>query len=160
MVMGDALAMGLLALRGFSPQDFALFHPGGTLGKQLYLRVKDIFPQNAKPQVHIEDNLNQTILEMTSKRLGMTVVVDNQEEVVGIITDGDLRRMLETQQDFSTLKAYNIMSSSPKTIKKNTLAVKALDIMTTHNITQLVVVDKNKYLGVVHLHDLIKEGLV
>lgn len=160
MVMGDALAMGLLALKGFSPQDFALFHPGGTLGKQLYLRVYDIFPQNARPKVHLKDHLNQTILEMTSKRLGMTAVVNDKEEVVGIITDGDLRRMLEQQHDFGALQARHIMSPSPKTIKKNTLAVKALDIMTQHNITQLIVVDKKKYLGVIHLHDLLKEGLV
>lgn len=160
MVMGDALAMGLLALKGFSPTDFALFHPGGTLGKQLYLRVNDIFPQNAKPQVNLDDTINQTILEMTSKRLGMTVVVNDDQEVVGVITDGDLRRMLEKQLDFSTLQARHIMSSSPKTVKQDTLAVKALDIMTTHNITQLIVANKKKYLGVIHLHDLIKEGLV
>lgn len=160
MVMGDALAMGLLALKGFTSEDFALFHPGGALGKHLYLRVSDIYPQNARPSVHLDENLQQTILEMTSKCLGMTVVVDDQEEVVGIITDGDLRRMLERQQDFYQMKAQEIMSLSPKMIGRNELAVKALDMMTEHNITQLIVVEEKQYLGVVHLHDLIKEGLV
>ena len=162
VVMGDALAMTLLALKGFSSKDFAQFHPGGTLGKQLYLRVRDIYPNNERPIVYLQTNLQQTILEMTSKRLGVTVVLDNNEKVQGIITDGDLRRMLEkgNLENWMHLKAADIMSNNPKLIEKDALAVKALDVMRKHSITQLIVVHQEQYLGIVHLHDLIREGLI
>ncbi len=160
MAMGDALATALLAMRGFSSEDFAQFHPGGSLGKRLYLRVQDIYPQNPKPAVPEAANIRQTILEMTSKRLGCTAVLDASQQVCGIITDGDLRRMLERETDAGDLCASDIMSSSPKTIPPDTLAVKALELMRRHSITQLIVVDENGYQGIVHLHDLLREGLV
>jgi len=160
IVMGDAMAAALLALRGFSPKDFAQFHPGGILGKQLYLRVHDLYPRNEKPMVGPSTNIKDTIVEMTSKRLGVTVVVDEDEQVLGIITDGDLRRMLEREENTNGLQAHTIMSPNPKTIQKDALAVKALEMMRIHSITQLVVVDDRKYVGVIHLHDLISEGLI
>ena len=162
MVLGDAIATALLALRGFTPKDFAQFHPGGLLGKQLYLRASDLFIQNATPAVSATANIQQTILEMTSKRLGCTVVLNDKKKVLGIITDGDLRRMLEkvSPPDFSTLQAKDIMTENPKTIEQDCLAVKALEIMREGSITQLVVMEKDTYLGIIHLHDLIKEGLV
>jgi len=160
MAMGDALATSLLALRGFSPKDFAQFHPGGSLGKQLYLRVDDLYPQNPRPAVSLHENIRQTILEMTTKRLGCTAVLDEAGVVQGIITDGDLRRMLEREGDVSHLQAKDIMTENPKSISPDTLAVKALELMREHSITQVIVVDGVDYLGVVHLHDLLREGLV
>ena len=162
MAMGDALAMALLALRGFSASDFAQFHPGGVLGKQLYLRVSDIYPQNERPMVTPGAGVHEVLLEMTSKRLGCAVVEAAGGSVAGIITDGDIRRMLECLDggDFSKLKAADVMSAHPKTIGKDELAVKALELMRHHSITQLVVMDGERYAGIVHLHDLIKEGLV
>lgn len=161
MAMGDALATALLALRGFSPRDFAQFHPGGALGKQLYLRVGDIYPNNEKPRVRPEESLKKTILEITSKRLGVTAVVDKKGRLCGIITDGDLRRMLERADRIHQLKAKDIMTPAPKVIQADAMAVKALELMRTNSITQLIVVDERKnYLGVVHLHDLIREGLI
>jgi len=159
--MGDALATSLLALRGFSPQDFAQFHPGGALGKQLYLRVHDLYPQNAKPAVQQEESIQRTILEMTSKRLGATAVTDQDGRLCGIITDGDLRRMLERGQDINSLCARDIMSTTPKVIHEDDMAVKALQMMRGDSITQLIVIDdQGQYLGFVHLHDLIREGLI
>ena len=160
MAMGDALATSLLALRGFTPSDFAQFHPGGALGKQLYLRISDLYINNERPAVHIDDNIQTIIIEMTSKRLGMTVVLDEKDNIVGIITDGDLRRMLERKSQLDGLKAKEIMSATPITIDKDEMAVKALGIMRNKSITQLVVVDRTHYLGIIHLHDLIKEGLI
>jgi len=160
MAMGDALATSLLAMRGFSSDDFAQFHPGGSLGKRLYLRVQDIYPRNPKPAVSETANIRQTIVEMTSKRLGCTVVLDASQQVCGIITDGDLRRMLERETDTVNLRASDIMSPNPKTIPSGTLAVKALELMRQYSITQLIVVDENAYQGIVHLHDLLREGLV
>ncbi len=162
MAMGDALAISLLAMRGFSPGDFAQFHPGGTLGKQLYLRVCDLYPHNERPAVQPETGIHEVILEMTSKRLGCAVVLDLYNKVEGIITDGDLRRMLERLhgQDFSKLKAKDIMTAGPKLIDQNELAVRALEIMRSNSITQLIVVENERYAGIVHLHDLIREGLV
>ncbi|MCP3931825.1 MAG: KpsF/GutQ family sugar-phosphate isomerase [Bacteroidetes bacterium] len=160
IVMGDALATSLLALRGFSPQDFAQFHPGGVLGKQLYLRVRDIYPQNEKPTVHPNENIRNTILEMTSKRLGATVVADDTGKVQGIITDGDLRRMLELERDIPRLQARDVMTHNPKTIDKDTLAVKAFSTMRSKSITQLIVLDDDRYVGIIHLHDLIREGII
>lgn len=159
--MGDALATALLALRGFTPEDFALFHPGGTLGKQLYLRVHDLYPNNQKPAVHREESIEKTIIEMTSKCLGATAVLDHDQKLVGIITDGDLRRMLERQTNAGRLQAKDIMNATPKTIPAHALAVKALHKMRQHSITQLIVVsDEGQYLGFIHLHDLIREGLI
>lgn len=160
MALGDALATALLALRGFTPQDFAQFHPGGALGKQLYLRVRDLYPHNARPVVHLTDSLRHTILEMTSKRLGATAVLDDDGHLKGIITDGDLRRMLERDIDFRQLQAHQLMTTSPKTIQKDAMAVEALTLMRHHSITQLVVVDGEAYLGFIHLHDLIREGII
>ncbi|MCO6478508.1 MAG: KpsF/GutQ family sugar-phosphate isomerase [Phaeodactylibacter sp.] len=159
--MGDALATSLLALRGFTPQDFAQFHPGGALGKQLYLRVHDLYPQNEKPAVLLEDSIQRTILEMTSKRLGATAVLDRKGKLRGIITDGDLRRMLERGQDLNGLCAQDIMSPSPKVIGEHDMAANALQMMRRNSITQLIVIgEQGQYLGFVHLHDLIREGLI
>lgn len=161
MALGDALATALLALRGFTPQDFAQFHPGGALGKQLYLRVSDIYPQNEKPAVHLDENLPNTILEMTSKRLGATAVLDDTGKLEGIITDGDLRRMLSRGEDFSNLKARDIMGNNPKTINCNALAVNALEMLRANSISQLIAVDNDgNFVGFLHLHDLIREGLI
>ena len=160
MAMGDALATALLALRGFSPSDFAQYHPGGSLGKQLYLRVSDIYPQNEKPIVFEEDNIREIIMQITSKRLGVTAVLNESKKIKGVITDGDLRRMLESEKDISHLKAKDIMNKSPKQIEGNALAVKALEIMREFSITQLLVVENGRYLGIIHLHDLIREGLI
>lgn len=159
LVIGDALAICLLELRGFSSKDFAKYHPGGALGKKLYLRVQDISSINEKPKVSIDTNIKDVIIEISEKMLGVTAVVKDNE-VVGIITDGDLRRMLAKVDNFSMLTAKDIMSSNPKTIKANAMAVDALEIMENNGISQLLVVEKNKYAGVVHLHDLIKEGII
>ena len=160
MVMGDALATSLLALRGFTSADFAQFHPGGALGKQLYLRVRDIFPQHEAPSVFEQDGLKKTILEMTSKRLGATAVLNAAHDIIGVITDGDLRRLLQRDMDVHNVKAVDMMSSNPKTVEADVLAVEALQMMRESSITQLVVLDGGKYVGMVHLHDLLKEGLV
>ena len=160
VAMGDAIATALCALRGFTPKDFAQFHPGGTLGKQLYLRVSDIYPHNQKPQVLPEATIRTTILEITSKRLGATAVVNAQNQVLGIITDGDLRRMLEREEDTQKLHAKDIMSPAPKAVPPETLAVKALELMRQNSITQLIVTHDQDYLGVIHLHDILREGLL
>lgn len=160
MVMGDVLAVCLMELRGFRPDDFAKFHPGGTLGKKLYLRVADLSDKNEKPSVHPEQMLKEVIVEITEKRLGVTAVVDSGNRLKGIITDGDLRRMLEKSTDIDHIKAGDIMTGKPKTIEPEALAVDALDKMRKNQITQLVVAKKEKYLGIIHLHDLIREGLV
>ncbi|NRB47702.1 MAG: KpsF/GutQ family sugar-phosphate isomerase [Saprospiraceae bacterium] len=160
LALGDALATALLALRGFTPKDFAQFHPGGSLGKQLYLSVADIYPKNERPAVAPTDSLQRTILEMTSKCLGATAVVDEHDHVKGIVTDGDLRRMLEDSPDLQQLTAANLMSATPKTISKDALAVNALNILRKHSITQLIVEEDGKYLGMIHLHNLVKEGLI
>jgi len=159
LVMGDALAVSLLELRGFTPGDFAKIHPGGTLGKRLYMRVADLFERNQVPKVNINEAMENVILEISSKRLGATAVIQNQV-LVGVITDGDLRRMLEKHTDFKELKAADIMTAHPKTIQKNRLAVDALSIMKKNNITQLPVLSGEKYVGVVHLHDILKEGIL
>lgn len=162
MALGDAIATSLLALRGFSPSDFARFHPGGSLGKQLYLRVSDLYPQNQVPTVTTASPLREILLEMTSKRLGATAVLDpDSGELAGIITDGDLRRMLTGNPHLETVTAAEIMTTTPKTILKSTLAIKALEMLRIHNISQLVVINKKgRYVGFLHLHDLIREGLV
>ncbi len=160
MVMGDALAITLMELKGFGTKDFARFHPGGTLGKKLYLRVSDIYIHNAKPQVGSGASLREVIMEMTSKRLGATAVVNKSQELQGIITDGDLRRMLEKNPNTSNVHARDIMSSKPTTIQKDALAVEALEILRTKDISQLPVMDGNKYAGFIHIHDLVKEGII
>jgi len=160
MALGDALATALLALRGFTPSDFAQYHPGGSLGKQLYLRVSDIYPNNERPIVYADDNIREIIMQITSKRLGVTAVLNGNEEIQGVITDGDLRRMLENENDVSDLKAKDIMNENPKTINGDALAVKALEIMRENSITQILVTENEKYLGIIHLHDLIREGLI
>ena len=159
LVMGDALAMCLLGLRGFSKQDFAKVHPAGTLGKRLHLRVQDVFLQNEKPIVLPETLMQSVIFEISSKRLGATAVVDSTERLLGIITDGDIRRMLIQHPDFSKLMASQVMTTNPKTVNPSVLAKDALDLMRESSITQLPVADNGKYLGMVHLHDLLKEGI-
>jgi len=160
MAMGDAIAMSLLALRGFTPNDFAQFHPGGSLGKQLYLSVDDIFIKNEKPAVGPEATIREVILEITSKRLGATAVVGKKGNLLGMITDGDLRRMLEQETDLNNVLAKDIMTSTPRSIAVNELAISALTIMRRHSISQLIVKKEQQYLGMIHLHDLIREGLV
>lgn len=159
LVVGDALAVALLNLKNFSSQDFAKYHPGGALGKKLYLRVHDIISKNEKPEVNSETPVKDVIVEISEKRLGATAVTENGE-LVGIITDGDLRRMLSKSLNFEQLTAKDIMSENPKTVESEKLAVAALEILETNGITQLLAVENNKYLGVVHLHDLIKEGII
>ena len=158
LVMGDALALILMRCRGFSTPDFAKFHPGGALGKQLYLRVKDLYVKNERPEVGPADNLTQVIIEMTRKRLGSTVVIEN-EQIIGIITDGDLRRMLMKYPDIEQVKAAQIMTTDPKTIDEEALVVDALHKMRENSITQLPVTGDCKYLGIIHLHDILKEGI-
>jgi len=158
LVMGDALALILMRCRGFSTADFAKFHPGGALGKQLYLRVKDLYVRNERPEVGPNDSLTQVIIEMTGKRLGATAVTKN-EQLVGIITDGDLRRMLLKYPDIEQVKAEQIMTSNPKTIDEDALVVDALHKMRENSITQLPVMHDGKYLGIIHLHDILKEGI-
>jgi arabinose-5-phosphate isomerase len=160
LVMGDALAITLMEMKGFRTEDFAKFHPGGTLGKKLYLRVSDIYVHNAKPQVRTDASLKEVIMEMTSKRLGATAVVTEAQELLGIITDGDLRRMLEKNTDTSRVHAKEIMSSKPTTIQKDALAIEALEVLRTKDISQLAVMDGNKYVGFLHIHDLVKEGII
>lgn len=160
MVMGDALAVCLMEVRGFTSSDFAKFHPGGALGKKLYLHVSDLYPQNAKPQVTLDTPLRDVIIEISSKRLGIAAVLNEAGELLGVITDGDLRRMLQTGGDIHQMTAAQIMTKMPRTIEASTLAVGALDMMRKNNITQLPVIDQGKYVGVIHLHDLIKEGLI
>jgi arabinose-5-phosphate isomerase len=160
MVMGDALVVCLMEMRGFSSDDFAKFHPGGTLGKKLYLRVNDLFADNEKPAVTANQSLREVIVEMTQKRLGITAVVDDVSNLLGIITDGDLRRMLEKTVSIEKVMAKDIMTANPKTIGPDELAIDALDSLRKNGITQLAVVENGKYLGIVHLHDLIREGLI
>ncbi|HMK03122.1 MAG TPA: KpsF/GutQ family sugar-phosphate isomerase [Ferruginibacter sp.] len=160
MVMGDALAVCLMELKGFNTNDFAKFHPGGTLGKKLYLRVEDLSSHNAQPKVLPTATIKEVIVEMTQKRLGAAVVVNDAGNILGIITDGDLRRMLEKTNSFENLTAKDIMSSTPKTIGAEVLAVNALDEMRQHDISQLVVEEKGVYAGIIHLHDLVKEGII
>jgi len=159
LVMGDALAMSLLNLRGFSSSDFAKFHPGGSLGKQLYLRVSNLTQQNKKPQVTPDTNIKDVIMEISKNMLGVTAVIDGSA-IVGIITDGDLRRMMSTNDSFKGLTAKDIMSKNPKTIDNNAMAVAAMEVMETNGITQILAQENGIYSGVVHIHDLTKEGII
>lgn len=160
MALGDALAVCLLELRNFTSRDFAEFHPGGSLGKQLYLKVSDIYTHNLLPVVAADALLRDVILEISSKRLGCTAVIESDQKLLGIITDGDLRRMLEKETNLSIVRASDIMTRHPKKIEKDEYAVKALHQMQEANITQLVVMDGEKVAGFIHLHDLLKEGIV
>jgi len=160
LVMGDALAVCLLKMRGFSQQDFAKFHPGGSLGKKLYTRVKDVIDRYVKPSVDEEENIQNTIINISSNRLGATVVVDKTGTLLGIITDGDVRRMLEKGFSLESLKAKDIMSRNPKSIELDELAIKAFNMMETNKITSIIVLERGKYVGLVHIHDIIREGIV
>nr|WP_246454595.1 KpsF/GutQ family sugar-phosphate isomerase [Hyunsoonleella aquatilis] len=159
IVIGDALAVCLLEKRGFSSNDFAKYHPGGSLGKKLYLRVNDIASVNRKPQVNANASIKDVIVEISEKLLGVTAVLENGS-IVGVITDGDLRRMLSRTDDFSSLKAKDIMSKNPKRISSDALAIDAKEVMEDNGISQILVEDNGKYGGVVHLHDLVKEGII
>ncbi len=159
LVMGDALAISLLELRGFSSKDFAKYHPGGALGKRLYLRVSDIAVNNQKPEVDLHADIKKVIVEISEKMLGVTAVT-HQDKIVGIVTDGDIRRMLNKYNSINGLIAKDIMTSNPKTIEGDILAVKALEMMQEKGISQLLAVSGDKYLGVVHLHNLINEGII
>lgn len=160
LVMGDALAVCLLKMKGFTSNDFAKYHPGGALGKRLYLRVSDLIKNNPAPKVSLDTPVANVIVEITEKRLGVTAVLSDNKELKGIITDGDIRRMLSKSTTIGNLTARDIMGSNPKTISEEAMAVEALETMESNNITQtLVVNNKNEYTGVVHLHDLLKEGI-
>ncbi len=159
LAMGDALAVCLLECKGFTINDFAKYHPGGSLGKKLYLRVSDLYINNEVPKVDINDNIKTIILEISSKRLGATAVTENGK-LLGIITDGDLRRMLQKNISLNNITARDIMSYNPKTIDKNTLVIDALTLMRQNSITQLLVLDNAKYVGVIHIHDILREGIL
>ncbi|MBU2650459.1 MAG: KpsF/GutQ family sugar-phosphate isomerase [Bacteroidetes bacterium] len=159
LVMGDALAVCLLKMRGFTEKDFARFHPGGSLGKRLYMKVSDLYIRNEAPKVDIEADLRTVIVEISSKRLGASIVTENGK-LAGIITDGDLRRLLMKTTRLDDVRARDIMSYNPKVIDAESLVVHALDIMRQNNITQLAVMDNDEYVGVIHLHDIIKEGII
>lgn len=160
MVMGDALAVALMETRGFKPADFARYHPGGTLGKKLYLRVADLIAPTDKPSVLSGASVKEAIVEITKKRLGAVVVINEADEVLGIITDGDVRRMLEKHDSFANLTANNIMGNTPKTIAHEALAVDAFEMMRQYNINQLISIEHGKYAGIVHLQDLVREGII
>ncbi len=159
LIMGDALAVALLECRGFSSGDFAKLHPGGALGKKLYLRVMDIYVQNETPIVGPDDSIRKVIIEISEKRLGATAVLEDTR-LLGIITDGDLRRMLEKYENIENIRAKDIMTVNPKTIDEERLVVNALDLMRSNNITQLPVLKQGKYAGVIHLHDILREGIL
>ncbi len=159
LVLGDALAVCLLHLRGFSSKDFAKYHPGGALGKKLYLRVSDITSQNLMPQVTPTTNVRDVIIEISEKMLGVAAVIEN-EKVIGIVTDGDIRRMLRNNDAFVHLTAADIMSKDPKTVDQDMMAVEALDVLEKNKISQLIAVEDGKYAGVVHIHNLIREGII
>tara|TARA_B100000809_G_scaffold72587_1_gene70319 strand:- start:1459 stop:2427 length:969 start_codon:yes stop_codon:yes gene_type:complete len=159
LVMGDALAVCLLELKGFTSKDFAKYHPGGALGKRLYLRVSDLIKNNELPQVSENDSVVKVIVEISEKRLGVTAVI-KENKIIGIITDGDLRRMLSKTTEINNFTAKDIMSKNPKTLDKEAMAIEALEALENDSITQILVTDEeDKYVGVVHLHDLIKEGI-
>ncbi len=160
LVMGDALAVCLMEKKGFAMEDFAKLHPGGALGKKLYLRVADLYVDNERPEVKTDQSVKEVIMEITRKRLGVAAVTGTDGKLVGIITDGDLRRMLEKSDTIQHIQAKDIMSQNPKTIAPSEMAVNALDLMRKNEIMQLVVAEDGKYLGILHLHDLVKEGLI
>lgn len=159
LVMGDALAVCLMNMRDFGPEDFAKYHPGGSLGKKLLLRVKDLLDDAKKPSVSTTTNIKTVIFEISEKRLGVTAVIEN-DKVVGIITDGDIRRMLSNNDSITGIIAQDIMSKNPKMINPNDMVIDALNIMEDFSITQLIVAENGNYKGVIHLHDILKEGIV
>lgn len=159
LVMGDALAVCLMEMRDFKPEDFAVYHPGGALGKKLLLRVKDMIEHSLKPTVSPDSSIKKVIFEISEKRLGVTAVVEN-DKIIGIITDGDIRRMLNDRDTFADLTAVDIMTKNPKMVSSDTMAVDALNILEDFSITQLIVSDNGEYKGVLHLHDILKEGIV
>lgn len=159
LVMGDALAVCLMEMRDFKPEDFAVYHPGGALGKKLLLRVKDMIEHSLKPTVTPDTSVKKVIFEISEKRLGVTAVIEN-DKIVGIITDGDIRRMLNDVDTIADLTAKDIMSKNPKVVSSETMAVDALNILEDFSITQLIVADNGEYKGVLHLHDILKEGIV
>jgi arabinose-5-phosphate isomerase len=159
LVMGDALAICLLECSGFTSEDFARYHPGGSLGKRLYLKVADLIVNNEVPKVSMNAGVREIIMEISSKRLGATAVLDN-EKLAGIITDGDLRRMIEKTTDLTTITAKEIMTANPKSIDRDELAVNALQLFQKHNITQLIVTHQGNYFGILHFHDLLREGII
>jgi arabinose-5-phosphate isomerase len=156
--MGDAVAVALMECRGFTAGDFAKYHPGGALGKKLYVKVNDLLGANSRPMVGPTTSMRDTIIEISSKRLGATAVID-KKKIAGIITDGDIRRMLEKNMDIAKTKASQVMGKSPRTIESEALAVEAFQVMEAHNITTLIVTKNNEYKGIVHLHDILKEGI-
>ena len=160
MVMGDVLAVCLMQLNGFSGQDFAKFHPGGNLGKRLYMTVGDLCTSNELPLVKETARLKEVIVEISAKRLGVTAVTNEENKIVGIITDGDLRRMLERTEDIKLITAKDILTPVPKTVQPSLLAVEALDILRNNDISQLIVEENGRYVGVLHIHDLIREGII
>ena len=160
MVMGDVLAVCLMKLNQFNNKDFAKFHPGGNLGKRLYLRVADLAAANEQPWVLSSATLKQVIVEITKNRMGVTAVVEENQQLIGIITDGDLRRMLEKTSDISTICAADILSTNPITVQPEALAVEALELLKKHDISQLIVAENGIYKGIIHIHDLIREGIV
>ncbi len=159
LAMGDALAVCLLECRDFKSEDFAKFHPGGALGKRLYLKAGDLATQNQKPQVKKTDTVRDVLIEISSKRIGAAAVIENNT-IIGIITDGDIRRMMEKYENINELKASDIMSHQPKTIDADELAVNAINIMQQKNISQIIVTKQNNFFGFIHLHDLLKEGII
>jgi arabinose-5-phosphate isomerase len=160
MVMGDALAVCLMEMKGFNSEDFARFHPGGTLGKKLYLRVGDLVNRQQQPAVTPETSLREVIVEITRNRLGAAAVLDEQNAIIGVITDGDLRRMLERNDHVASVKAKDIMGSNPRQIAADALAAEAFEMMRHNNINQLLVTEAGKYIGIVHIQDLIREGII
>lgn len=160
LAMGDALAVSLLLARDFNAEDFGRFHPGGSIGKKLYLKVSDLAKRNSRPSVLPDASVKDVIVSISKNRLGAVVVVDHDHQISGIITDGDIRRMLEKHSDLTGLTAKEIMNSNPKTTDKDTLAVTAFGLIREYNITQLLVTDAKGYFGIVHLHDLLQEGLL
>jgi arabinose-5-phosphate isomerase len=159
LVMGDALAVCLMEMRDFKPEDFAVYHPGGALGKKLLLRVKDMIENSLKPMVAPDSSIKKVIFEISEKRLGVTAVIED-DKIIGIITDGDIRRMLNDRDSFSDLTARDIMTKNPKLVTSETMAVDALNILEDYSITQLIVSDNGTYKGVLHLHDILKEGII
>ena len=159
LAMGDALAVCLIENTGFTSEDFAKFHPGGTLGKRLYLKVSDLMMKDTRPQVNTNSDLKQVIVSITQNRMGATAVITN-DAIAGIITDGDLRRMLQKETELNSIKALDIMSKNPKCIEEDQLAVSALDLMRKNNVSQLLVTQNEKYIGILHLHDLVREGII
>lgn len=160
LVMGDAIAVCLLKMRGFSPEDFAKYHPGGSLGKRLYLRVDDVFDKEVRPHVSPDESIQNTIINISQNRLGATVVLGEEDSLEGIITDGDVRRMVEKGLPLDTLTAKDIMSRNPKVVGRGELAVNAFSIMEKNKITSVVVLDEGKYAGLIHIHDVLREGIV